>query len=114
MVLQDHANDVEAFIKNETRTMNLKIPYVDHAGFLRNYIPDFVVKPPNIMPIVETKRRVEIDVAAKDAQMKRWTKMVSERTKEHWEFLRVNQNDFDGCGYNSIHDFLILASKQKH
>ncbi|HAT6937488.1 TPA: hypothetical protein JAN57_11150 [Legionella pneumophila] len=88
--------------------MNLKIPYVDHAGFLRNYIPDFVVKPPNIMLIVETKRRVEIDVAAKDAQMKRWTKMVSERTKEHRQFLRVNQNDFDGGGYNSIHDFLIL------
>ncbi|HAU1475603.1 TPA: hypothetical protein JBI62_00825 [Legionella pneumophila] len=94
--------------------MNLKIPYVDHAGFLRNYIPDFVVPPPNIMPIVETKRRVDIDVAAKDAQMKRWTKMVSERTKKHWQFLRVNQNDFDRGGYNSIHDFLILASKQKH
>ncbi|CZG51652.1 DEAD/DEAH box helicase family protein [Legionella pneumophila serogroup 1] len=114
LIFLDHANDVKAFIKNETRTMNLKIPYVDHAGFLRNYIPDFVVKTPEMMLVVETKGRVDIDVAAKDAQTKRWTKMVSERTNEHWEFLRVNQCDFDGGGYNSIHDFLILASKQKH
>ncbi|HEN4756095.1 TPA: hypothetical protein U5517_003197, partial [Legionella pneumophila] len=114
LIFLDHVNDVEAFIKNETRTMNLKIPYVDHAGFLRNYIPDFVVKTPDLMLIVETKGRIDIDVAAKDAQTRRWAQMVSAKTNKNWEFLRVNQSDFDGGGYNSIRDFLILASKQKH
>jgi type III restriction enzyme len=103
----DGANDVDAFIKNETRTINLKIPYIAKDGFLRRYIPDFIVKTKNAMVIVETKGREDVDVAAKDLQGKRWAEEVSRRTKTEWTFLRVDQKEFEKARYNKFAELTI-------
>jgi type III restriction enzyme len=103
----DGANDIDAFIKNETRTINLKIPYIAKDGFLRRYIPDFIVKTKNAMVIVETKGREDVDVAAKDLQGKRWAEEVSRRTKTEWTFLRVDQKEFEKARYNKFAELTI-------
>jgi type III restriction enzyme len=112
----DNANDVKAFIKNETRTINLKIPYIAKDGFLRRYIPDFIVKTKNAMVLVETKGREDVDVAEKDIQGKRWTEEISKHlsacgdaqadTRTKWIFLRVNQKEFEKTRYNKIEELL--------
>lgn len=103
----DGANDVSAFIKNETRTVNLKIPYIAKDGFLRRYIPDFIVKTKDGMVIVETKGREDVDVAAKDLQGKRWTEEISKRTGIKWTFLRVDQKEFEKARYNKFAELTI-------
>jgi type III restriction enzyme len=103
----DGANDVDAFIKNETRTINLKIPYIAKDGFLRRYIPDFIVRTKNAMVIVETKGREDVDVAAKDLQGKRWAEEVGRRTKTEWTFLRVDQKEFEKARYNRFAELTI-------
>ena len=103
----DGADDVEAFIKNETRTINFKIPYIAKDGFLRRYIPDFIVRTKNGMVIMETKGREDVDVAAKDLQGERWAKEVSKRTGVKWTFLRVDQKDFEKTRYNNLAELII-------
>lgn len=103
----DGASDVDAFIKNETRTINLKIPYIAKDGFLRRYIPDFIVKTKSGMVIVETKGREDVDVAAKDLQGKRWADEVSRRTRTEWTFLRVDQKEFEKARYNKFAELTI-------
>jgi len=103
----DGAGDVEAFIKNETRTINLKIPYIAKDGFLRRYISDFIVRTKNGMVIVETKGREDVDVAAKDLQGKRWAEEVSRRTGVKWTFLRVDQKDFEKARYSKLAELTI-------
>ncbi len=103
----DGADDVDAFIKNETRTMNLKIPYIAQDGFLRRYIPDFIIRTKNGMVIIETKGREDVDVVAKDLQGKRWTEEVSRRTGTKWTFLRVDQKEFEKARYNKLAELTI-------
>jgi len=107
----DRANDVDAFIKNETRTINLKIPYIAKDGFLRRYIPDFIVKTKNAMVIVETKGREDVDVAAKDLQGKRWAEEVSRHTNTKWIFLRVDQKEFEKARYNKFAELTIYPTR---
>ncbi|MBI4215600.1 MAG: DEAD/DEAH box helicase family protein, partial [Parcubacteria group bacterium] len=47
-------DDVLAFIKNHQQTLNFRIPYIDTQGFVRGYIPDFVVKTKDTNWIIET------------------------------------------------------------
>jgi type III restriction enzyme len=114
----DGADDVEAFIKNETRTINLKIPYIAKDGFLRRYIPDFIVRTKSLpaaqgtaqaggMAIVETKGREDVNVAAKDLQGKRWAEEVSRRTGVKWTFLRVDQKEFERARYEQFAELTI-------
>jgi len=103
----DRADDVDAFIKNETRTINLKILYIAKDGFLRRYIPDFIVRTKNGMVIVETKGREDVDVAIKDLQGERWTEEVSKRTGVKWTFLRVEQKDFEKARYSKLAELTI-------
>ena len=113
----DGADDVEAFIKNETRTINLKIPYIAKDGFLRRYIPDFIIRAKDGMVIVETKGREDVDVAAKDLQGKRWTEEVSKRTGVKWTFLRVDQKDFEKARYSKLAELTIkfcFSFHEKH
>lgn len=103
----DGADDVEAFIKNETRTVNLKIPYIAKDGFLRRYIPDFIVKTKDNIVIVEIKGREDVDVAAKDLQCRRWIEEISKYTGTKWAFLRVDQKEFEKARYNKFAELTI-------
>lgn len=103
----DGSDDVDAFIKNETRTINLKIPYIAKDGFLRRYIPDFIVRTKDGMVIVETKGREDVDVVTKDSQGKRWAEEISKRTETKWTFLRIDQKEFEKARYNKFAELII-------
>jgi len=102
----DRAPDVVAYIKNETRTINLKIPYIAKDGFLRRYIPDFIVKTRDFMVIVETKGREDVDVKAKDLQGKKWTEEITKRTGIKWIFIRIDQKEFEKIRYKNFYDLI--------
>ncbi len=89
------------------RYWNLSNDELAKDGFLRRYIPDFIVKTGEAMFVVETKGREDVDVAAKDLQAKRWAKEASKRTNEVWEFLRVDQKEFEKARYSSFEELLV-------
>lgn len=103
----DGADDVKTFIKNEARTTNLKIPYIAKDGFLRRYVPDFIVKAENGKMVIETKGREDVDVAPKDMQGKRWAGEASKRTGTQWKFLRIDQKEFEKARYNKLEELTI-------
>jgi type III restriction enzyme len=92
----DRAPDVLAFIKNETRTLKFKIPYIDSDGFMRHYIPDFIVKIKDTNWIVETKGQEDVDVQYKDKRAKEWCKFATKLTGQNWDYVRIDQEDFEG------------------
>lgn len=100
----DRADDVEAFVKNDTRTLKLKIPYTDSSGSLRHYIPDFVVKTKNGMAVVETKGREDVDVQYKDKRAAEWAGFAKKLTKKDWFYLRIDQKDFENRDWHKLGD----------
>ena len=93
--LLDNDDDVIAFIKNDERTLNFRIPYIDQDGFLRNYIPDFILRTEDGHWVIETKGREDVDVKFKDKRAEDWVKNVSELTGKEWRYLRVDQKKLE-------------------
>lgn len=100
--------DVLAFVKNETRTLKFKIPYIDSEGFMRHYIPDFIVKTEDTNWIVETKGQEDIDVQYKDKRAKEWCKFATKLTGQKWDYLRIDQKDFEGRTWNRFSELPLL------
>jgi len=78
--------------------MPLRIPYVDAQGYLRHYIPDFVVKTAQDYILVETKGEgwdKQEDVRAKVQAATDWCRRVSELTGMSWRFVEILQSDFE-------------------
>lgn len=102
----DRAEDVDAFIKNDTRTLKLKVPYTDSSGFLRHYIPDFILKTKGGMGIIETKGREDVDVQFKDKRAMEWAEFAMKLTKKSWFYLRIDQKDFEGRIWHRLNDLM--------
>jgi len=102
----DRAEDVSAFIKNDTRTLKLRIPYTDQSGFLKNYIPDFIIKTDEGVVIVETKGREDVDVQFKDKRAREWCKFATKLTKRSWSYLRIDQKAFQGRVWHRFSDLV--------
>lgn len=89
----DNDDEVVAFIKNETRpaTLGLQISYVDANGFVRNYVPDFIIKTEDAMWVIETKGKEDIDVKFKDKRAREWCESVTNLTGKEWRYVRVDE-----------------------
>ncbi len=95
--LDDQKKHVLAYAKVLPR-MPLRIPYYDKEGYLRHYIPDFVIKSHNCHYLMETKGTGwddQITVTAKDAAARHWCQKVSELTGHPWQFVKLLQTDFE-------------------
>jgi type III restriction enzyme len=71
----DEAPDVVSFAKNYL-AVGFKIDYVKANGELSNYVPDFIVKTQatgDIVWIIETKGREELDLPQKMARLRQWS-----------------------------------------
>jgi len=102
----NRADDVLVLIKNETRTLKFKIPYIDSEGFMKYYIPDFIVKTKDSHWVVETKGQEDVDVQFKDKRAKEWCEYASKLLKQKWGYMRIDQKDFEARKWNSFNDLV--------
>ena len=99
--LDTGASDVLAHAKNES-AVHFEIPYISAGGGLRHYRPDFVVRTPQAMYVVETKGLETVEVARKDQRMARWSRDASDLTGAEWRYLKVAGGLFDSDQWDSI------------
>lgn len=104
--LLDNDDGVLAFMKNHQQTLNFRIHYIDTNGFVRGYIPDFIVKTKNSMWIIEIKGREDIDVKLKDKRAEEWCKQVSKLTGKEWAYKRVDQVRFERGRFTRLVDLI--------
>lgn len=86
--LDTRAKDVLAFAKNEP-AVHFNVPYISVAGGLRYYRPDFIVRTPQAMYVVETKGLETTEVPRKDQRMAAWCKSATELTGDDWRYVKV-------------------------
>jgi type III restriction enzyme len=111
MAYLDEKDEVQAFTKVLPRHP-LHIPYYNQEGYLRYYLPDFVVKEERAMYLVETKGMEEVDLPIKDREALRWCQNVEKLSGKPWKYMKVRPQHLEN--YRS-HDFqaLVLATIQK-
>ena len=104
--LLDDDDDVLAFMKNHQQTLNFRIPYIDTNGFVRSYIPDFIVKTADTYWVIETKGREDVDVKLKDKRAEEWCKQVSKLTGKEWVYKRIDQARFEKSRFTRLIDLV--------
>jgi len=102
--LLDDDDNVLAFMKNHQQTLNFRIPYIDTNGFVRSYIPDFIVKTADTYWVIETKGREDVDVKLKDKRAEEWCKQVSKLTDKEWTYKRIDQARFEKSRFTRLED----------
>ena len=99
--LDDGESDVLAFAKNEP-AVHFEIPYVSASGGLRYYRPDFVVRTPQAMYVVETKGLETLEVPRKDQRMAQWCRDATRLTGQEWRYVKVTEALFDSERWDSL------------
>ncbi|MGD9562944.1 MAG: DEAD/DEAH box helicase [Pyrinomonadaceae bacterium] len=89
-------DDIISFAKNYF-AVNFKLDYVKADGDISNYYPDFLVKVRcDLIVIVETKGREEIDLPQKMARLKQWCSDVNAaRSETSYDFVYIDQEGFE-------------------
>ena len=92
----DNCQDVISYAKNFL-AVNFKLDYVNAAGNIANYYPDFLVKlAGQRIVIVETKGREELDLPLKMQRLSTWCDDVNGVQSEvRYGFVFVDQAGFD-------------------
>ncbi|MGH9821007.1 MAG: type III restriction endonuclease subunit R, partial [Pyrinomonadaceae bacterium] len=92
----ENCDDIVSFAKNYF-AVNFKLDYVKADGDLSNYYPDFLVKVRNdLVVIVETKGREEIDLRQKMARLKQWCEDINRvQSDVVYDFVYVDQDSFE-------------------
>lgn len=110
------AKDVERFAKLCEQFTGFFIQYVKSNGALGAYYPDFVVVQDGsggrCYWIVETKGQEDVEVAAKDEQMRRWCGVVSRASHQRWGYLKVPYREYHARRPSSFGDLLRALTAQ--
>jgi type III restriction enzyme len=91
----DSQSEVLAFTKVLRYWIPLHIRYYDHYGYLRYYIPDFIVKTENCFYLIETKGEEDINVRYKDRAATEWCKATTKGTGFPWKYVKIMSKDFE-------------------
>ena len=109
----DSQNQTIAFVKIVREMIAMRILYYDHAGFVRYYVPDFIVKTEDGMYIIETKGQ-ELDllpnVKLKDNAAENWCKKASEVTGTAWKYVKILSNEFQVTKHLPLREMLRAVS----
>jgi len=91
----EHCSDVVSFAKNYL-AVHFNLDYVNAAGDISNYYPDFIVKlTDNRVVIVETKGREDTDVPLKMERLRQWCDDIDAvQTKTHFDYVFVEEEAF--------------------
>ena len=112
----DEAWDVIRFAKLCEHFTGFHVQYLKSSGALGTYYPDFVLVQKKGTKeqrwIVETKGQEDVEVAAKDEQMKRWCSEVSAETGISWSYAKVPYNLFHGKHFGSFDELLKILAAQ--
>ena len=93
----DGCPDIISFVKNSQST-SFRIEYQNADGSIANYIPDFIVKETeNIVWVIETKGREDLDDPLKWERLKQWCRDASIHDEEGRAFspLFVRKEDWE-------------------
>jgi type III restriction enzyme len=92
----EDSEDVISYAKNYM-AVHFKLDYVNAAGDISNYYPDFLVKASgNKMFIVETKGQEDLDVPLKMERLRQWCEDINRVQKEvKYDFVFVDQQSFE-------------------
>jgi type III restriction enzyme len=102
------APDVAAFAKLPMR-FGFAIEYLDDAGNLRLYHPDWVVRADDgVMYLIETKGYVGAEVAQKDRAATIWCENATALAGATWRYRRVDQREFEKLGPRYLSDLAAL------
>lgn len=96
MIYLDGQKEVLAYTKVLPR-FPIRIPYYDQDGFIRYYIPDFIVKTKNGFFVIETKGtgfEEMVTAQLKEKAAKGWCEKVSKLTKQKWQYVKIVEDDF--------------------
>lgn len=96
MIYLDGQKEVLAYTKVLPR-FPIRIPYYDQDGFIRYYIPDFIVKTKKGFFVIETKGtgfEEMVTSQLKEKAAKGWCEKVSKLTKEKWEYVKIVEDEF--------------------
>ena len=86
------------------------IEYLDAAGNLRFYEPDFVaVTTHGASFLIETKGLEDVNVAGKDRAARLWCENATFLTGKPWTYLKVPQADYGRLQPSQLADLLFLA-----
>jgi len=90
----DTQPEVLTFTKVLRYGIPLHIRYYDHYGYLRYYIPDFIVKTEDCFYLIETKGEEDINVRYKDKAATEWCKAAS-KSGVQWKYVKIMAKDFE-------------------
>jgi type III restriction enzyme len=92
----DTCSDVISHAKNYV-SIKYKLDYVNNAGNISNYYPDFFVKlNDKTIVIVETKGLEDLDVPCKMTRLKTWCEDLNSIDKnQKYDFLFVDQETYE-------------------
>ncbi|HET6883182.1 MAG TPA: TnsA endonuclease N-terminal domain-containing protein [Pirellulales bacterium] len=91
----DGCHDIISFAENYL-AVGFKLDYVNAAGDISNYYPDFLVKVSDREQfIVETKGREDLDVPLKMARLKQWCDDINRAQADvRYDYVFVDENGF--------------------
>jgi len=99
----DSAGDVLRFAslgttEQGTSSSLFHIPFLKPSGALGRYFPDWLAVQKQgkreVYWVLETKGRVWEDTVLKDEAARDWCRRISARTKQDWDYERINQARF--------------------
>ena len=90
---------------------SFRVDYVKESGTIGFYHPDWVAvqKTENgeVNWIIETKDRVWENTERKDVAMREWCRQVTSETNNSWQFIRVNQADFESGDFKTLKQLVV-------
>lgn len=103
----ESCDDIVSFAKNYF-AVNFKLDYVKADGDISNYYPDFIIKVnPQLIVIVETKGREEIDLPQKMARLKQWCEDNNRIQSDiGYDFVYVDQDGFEKFNPSNFGDII--------
>jgi len=104
MMYLDDQDEVISFTKILSR-FPLRIPYY-YDGYIRYYVPDFIVRTKGSFYLIETKGMEEVELPMKMKAAHAWCEAVSQVTGSEWSYVKVSREDLYKYGNIRFRDLV--------
>jgi len=110
----EDCSDVHSYAKNYL-AVHFKLDYVNFAGHISNYYPDFFVKlTDGRIVVVETKGQEDLDVLLKLQRMRQWCEDINGMQSDvTYDFVYVDEEGFTNYEPKSFADLLAIFREYK-